>query len=136
MAEPIGDYRINLDGRWDLEDLSIFPHEYLQAYALCSHLAGLEILAESDPVLFGLDDGLGDESLSVPLNVPMMTVTKGWQSKYPWAGGYSAVNFYSALIHNLEPKAYPRIIEIKYASPGFISHAPKSRWRHRIAEPT
>ncbi|MDT8375802.1 MAG: hypothetical protein RQ867_03575 [Mariprofundaceae bacterium] len=40
--------------------------------------------------------------------------------KYPWRGGYSAVNFYQNLFSKMPREYRPRIKSIQYASPGFI----------------
>jgi len=39
---------------------------------------------------------------------------------YPWAGGWSAANFYRSLVRNLRDDAVPRVVQIQFASPGFI----------------
>ncbi len=40
--------------------------------------------------------------------------------KYPWKGGYSAVNFYNNLYYKIPREERPAIQEIQYASPGYI----------------
>ncbi|HEY4359519.1 MAG TPA: hypothetical protein VGN17_01050 [Bryobacteraceae bacterium] len=109
MAETASSYRIQLDGRWSLEDLTILPHDYLQVYAVVAHVLMLQDLP---PVDFGDGDS--------PLFDPFLTRTERWGMLYPWAGGYSAVNFYRALVRNLTPNSRPTIIAIQYASPGYI----------------
>jgi len=39
---------------------------------------------------------------------------------YPWAGGWSSTNFYSSLVRNLRRDVVPRVVQIQFASPGFI----------------
>ncbi len=39
---------------------------------------------------------------------------------YPWAGGYSIVNIYSVLHHQIPSHDRPEIASIQYASPGWI----------------
>ena len=38
--------------------------------------------------------------------------------KYPWKGGYSAVNFYNDLYQALPPSAKPKVAGIRYNSHG------------------
>ena len=86
-------YRIELDGRWSLTDLSDFPYLYNQVYAL---LYALERREEA------------------PWEVADVFAS------YPWAGGYSAINFYRRLASSIPREHRPTIQEIRYASPGWI----------------
>lgn len=92
---PEGIYRIEIDKRWDLEDLYRFPRAYEQVYfALFS--------------LFPHDDESTRERID-----------RAYAS-FPWKGGYSAVNFYSNLKYILPKRQRPAVASIQYASPGWI----------------
>lgn len=39
---------------------------------------------------------------------------------YPWRGGYSALNFFRSIYSQLPPRYRPEVLEIAYASPGYI----------------
>lgn len=88
-------YRIPLDGRWELVDLYKFPHTYTQIYS----------------VLYVLE-----QELSKP-----RSDRRNYEfAKYPWRGGYSTVNWFNGLYHTIPSEHRPRVIEIKYASPGWL----------------
>jgi hypothetical protein len=92
---PMGKYRIEIDKRWDLEDLYKFPRAYEQVYfALFS--------------LFPHDDEGTRERID-----------RAYAS-FPWNGGYSAVNFYNNLKYILPKGQRPAVASIQYASPGWI----------------
>lgn len=88
-------YRVLMDRRWELEDLYTFPHAFSQCYAF----------------IYCLDSELhpGDRD----------RVNKAF-SGYPWRGGYSYVNIYTVLYHQLPPRDRPTIKAISYASPGWL----------------
>ncbi len=88
-------YRIPLDGRWELVDLYEFPHTYTQIYS----------------VLYVLEE---------KLSAPRVDRRDYVFSKYPWRGGYSTVNWFAGLYHTIPKEDRPRVIEIKYASPGWL----------------
>ena len=88
-------YRIGIDGRWDLEDLYIFPRNYEQVYFLVFSLLPHE-----------------DEDIQERI--------KYAYSGFPWRGGYSAVNFYNNLKYTTPRLHRPQVISIQYASPGWI----------------
>ena len=88
-------YRIPLDGRWELADLYQFPHTYTQIYS----------------VLYVLERDLTRKRLERRDYI---------FSKFPWRGGYSTVNWFSGLYHTIPAEDRPRVIEIKYASPGWL----------------
>jgi len=44
----------------------------------------------------------------------------GVYAKYPWRGGFSALNFYQSLYAKIPYEQRPQIEEIQYASPGHI----------------
>ena len=88
-------YKINIDGKWDLEDLYVFPHTYEQVYFL------LYSLLPHD-----------DEEIQSKI--------KYAYSKFPWKGGYSAVNFYNKLKYTTPRQERPRVVSIQYASPGWF----------------
>ena len=90
------EYKVLLDQKWDLEDLYIFPHTYAQVYYMNYALYPHENEALNNHIYYAF-------------------------SKYPWQGGYSAVNFYNRLKYMIPKKQRPTIISIQYASPGWIA---------------
>lgn len=88
-------YRINIDNRWSLEDLYVFPRTYEQVYFAVESLIEIE-----------------DEADLERINRAFLA--------FPWMGGYSAVNFYNQLKFATPPNRRPAIKEMKYASPGYI----------------
>jgi hypothetical protein len=88
-------YRISIDGNWDLRDLYQFPHTYTQVYA----------------VLY-----VFEEDLTTAQEMRRNHVF----SRYPWRGGYSAVNFYNGLYYTMPLQDRPQIVSMQYASPGWI----------------
>ena len=89
------EYRILIEGRWDLKDLYLFPNALHQAYAFAYCL---------DSVL-GPDDADRVESAL---------------HTYPWGGGYSYVNIYNVLQAQVPRRDRPTVASIRYASPGWI----------------
>jgi hypothetical protein len=87
--------KLALDGRWNLEELSETTRGYIQLYGFAySLLADLPTTRRNEiDYIYG---------------------------KFPWRGGYSTVNFFTQLFHNIPPKLRPEIERIKYGSPGFI----------------
>jgi hypothetical protein len=88
-------YKIPIDGDWMLEDLYTFPKAYEQVYYLYYSLLSHEDSNAKELIQYAY-------------------------SKYPWSGGYSAVNFYNKLKYTIPKKNRPTIISIQYASPGWI----------------
>jgi|APTNR8051073442_1049403.scaffolds.fasta_scaffold47019_1 hypothetical protein len=88
-------YRVLMDERWDLQDLYQFPHAFGQTYSFvyCFDTDLEPRKAER------IDEALQD---------------------YPWNGGYSYVNIYTVLHHQVPPTDRPRINAIQYASPGWM----------------
>jgi hypothetical protein len=99
-ANLVGHYRINLDGTWLFEEISELPHLYLQVYGFFA-----EMEAPRPEVDF-------EYLPSQPIDFRRFN--------YPWAGGWSAANFYRGLVRNLRDDAVPRVVQIQFASPGFI----------------
>jgi hypothetical protein len=90
--------KIPLDGDWTLEDLYVFPRTLSQVYSL----------------LYAFEAILSSSRFEYRENV---------FTKHPWHGGYSAVNFYNNL-NTLTPREErPKIISLRYASPGWIELA-------------
>lgn len=87
--------KLQLDGRWNLEDLSEAMKGYTQLYGFAySLLAELPIARREEiDYIYG---------------------------KFPWRGGYSTVNFFNQLFHKIPPKHRPEVERIQYASPGYI----------------
>ncbi|WP_022948163.1 hypothetical protein [Methylohalobius crimeensis] len=86
--------KLHIDGRWELTDLNVLTRVYIQVYGL---LYSLDVA----------DDYIEEEIQYI-------------YGKYPWRGGYSAVNFYQNLFSKMPREYRPRIKSIQYASPGFI----------------
>jgi hypothetical protein len=92
--ETLGKHKIHIEGRWEIRDLYIFPHRYAEIYSFLYALSAIET-AES------------------------RFFTETFR-RYPWRGGYSAVNFYDELYGMIPPEQRPQIKRIEYASPGYI----------------
>jgi len=86
--------KLYINGRWELTDLNILTRVYIQVYGL---IYSLDVA----------DDYVEEEIQYI-------------YGKYPWRGGYSAVNFYQNLFSKMPREYRPRIESIQYASPGFI----------------
>jgi hypothetical protein len=99
------EYKINIDGKWTLEDLYLLPHTYSQVYGFIYSLNGIKNIPLQPFDDFNMDF---DERI-------LFTYTS-----QPWKGGYSAVNFYNYLKNLVPPKHRPRIKSIHYESPGFM----------------
>src|SRR4051812_8995089 len=83
-------YRALMDGQWRLSDLDGFSHTYGQCYAFVYCLdTDLEIR----------DRERVDEAFA----------------NYPWRGGYSYVNIYSVLQHQVPMRDRPRLKAISYS---------------------
>jgi hypothetical protein len=93
--ENFDKYKIEIDGRWTLEDLYKFPRAYEQLYFAVEAMLPAE-----------------DEETDNRL-------TRTFQS-FPWQGGYSAVNFYNNLKWATPKPFRPDVVSLKYASPGWI----------------
>ena len=90
-----GTYSLELGGDWALDDLSVF-RQYLNVYS----------------VIYALQVGVHlDESQS--------RIVRAFEV-FPWKGGWSAVDFYERLRYATPHRHRPRIVSIRYASPGFI----------------
>jgi len=90
----VDNIKLYIDGRWELTDLNVLTRVYIQLYGL---LYSLDVA----------DDYLDDEIQYI-------------YGKYPWRGGFSAVNFYQNLFAKMPREYKPSIKSIHYASPGFI----------------
>ncbi len=95
MAAPTPTTRIGLDGRWDFEELTDTIRSYIQLYGFAY-------------------------SLAPDLPAGRVLEIEYIYGKFPWKGGYSTVNFFNQLYHNIPPPRRPKVIQIQYASPGFI----------------
>lgn len=90
----VDNIKLYIDGRWELTDLNVLTRVYIQLYGL----------------LYSLD--IAEDYLDAEIQYIY--------GKYPWRGGFSAVNFYQNLFSKM-PRSYrPTIKAIQYASPGFI----------------
>jgi len=95
----VGDAYLKLDKDWDMEELASLSKLYIQCYSLVYSLSGFEINSTDEEVIDWF---------------------QGAYAKYPWRGGFSAVNFYRALYAKVPYEERPQIQEIQYASPGHI----------------
>lgn len=84
-----------MDGRWDINDLYQFPRAYFQAYAFTYVFDTRLEPRDIDRIDYALES-------------------------YPWRGGYSVVNIYTVLQNQVDREYRPEIVEIRYASPGWI----------------
>ena len=93
-------YRIELpdSADWTLEDLYVFPRTFEQCYTF----------------IYCLDSDLPSRDKEAIDNA---------FANYPWAGGYSYVNFYQILRTCVPPKSRPKLRSIHKASPGWIELA-------------
>jgi hypothetical protein len=98
MARSDDTYVIQMDGRWTLEDLYVFPRSYEQVYFLT----------------YSLFHDLSDNQIE--------RIQHAYES-FPWRGGYSAVNFYNQLKYSVPRQERPKILSIRYESPGWIELA-------------
>ena len=80
-----GRYKIHIDGKWYLDDLYKFPHTYEQVYYLIYSLLPHQ-----------------DEKLQRKIIYAY--------SKFPWRGGYSALNFYNELKYTTPKQQRPRMM--------------------------
>lgn len=90
----VDNIKLYIDGRWELTDLNLLTRVYIQLYGL----------------LYSLD--VADDYLDAEIQYIY--------GKYPWQGGFSAVNFYQNLFSKMPREYKPNIKSIQYASPGFI----------------
>lgn len=90
-----GKYTLKIDGAWDFITLRDFPKSYLQTYSFLYSLKGHHTLSQEQRIFDAYN-------------------------KYPWAGGYSAVNFYNYLIFTIPKEKRLKINSISYSSPGWI----------------
>ena len=84
-----------MDKKWELEDLYEFPHAYSQSHSL----------------IYCFDSKLNPRDRE-RINIAL--------TEYSWQGGYSYVNFYTVLRHQVPVEYQPQIASIHYASPGWI----------------
>ena len=93
-------YRIVLpdSADWTLEDLYVFPRTYEQCYMF----------------IYCLDSDLSIKDKEA--------IDMAFEN-YPWAGGFSYVNFYQILRARVPQKSRPKLRSIHKASPGWIELA-------------
>lgn len=90
----VDNLKLYIDGRWELTELNVLTRVYIQLYGL----------------IYSLD--VADDYLDNEIQYIF--------GKYPWRGGFSAVNFYQNLFAKMPREYKPTIKSIQYASPGFI----------------
>ena len=95
MAVANRTHRIAIGGDWTLEDLYEFPHVYSQVYTF----------------LYSFREGFQDQRHE--------DLESAYLS-YPWRGGYSAVNFYGRVEALVPSKDRPRLLSMRYGSPGWM----------------
>jgi hypothetical protein len=118
MNDDVGVARIRIQGDWELEMVGALSHVYVQVYsAACFLLAPIDLFAES-PV------STVPQGTVVP-SIPHLLTDEQETGRYsyPWRGGFSAVNFFRSVHAQLPVRYRPDILEIAYASPGFIELA-------------
>lgn len=93
--DDFGQYAIDIDRRWSLEDLYKFPRAYEQVY-------------------FAFEALLPTDELETEGRI-----ARAFRA-FPWRGGYSAVNFYNQLKYATPRQERPSVTRIQYASPGVI----------------
>ncbi|MDK2776849.1 MAG: hypothetical protein KYX62_04235 [Pseudomonadota bacterium] len=82
-----------------MQELADLAKLYTQCYSLVYSLSGMRVESEDERVIDWFH---------------------GVYAKYPWRGGYSAINFYHSLYAKIPYEQRPQIEEIQYASPGHI----------------
>lgn len=87
--------KIYIDGRWDAKDLASLPDQFLGGYAFLYTLSSAE--QRSKPVIADMF------------------------KRYPWRGGFSAVQFHKGLYDSIPRKNHLAITGIEYHSPGDIT---------------
>lgn len=87
--------RVNIDGRWGIEDLRRFSDLVQDAYAFVYALSGK-------------GSGSTKQRMSALFR------------KYPWRGGFSSVNFFDDLYRIIPEAERADVSRISYASPGTI----------------
>jgi hypothetical protein len=95
MALRSATIRLDIDGRWSLEELSEATKDYIQLYGFAY-------------------------SLDPDLPVARREEVDYIYGKFPWRGGFSTVNFFNQLFHKIPLELRPVIQKIRYESPGFI----------------
>ena len=95
MAKQEETAQLALSGRWDFEELMEMTRDYIQLYGFAY-------------------------SLSKDLPARRESEIEYIYGKFPWRGGFSTVNFFSQLFHNIPPPNRPKVLRMQYASPGFI----------------
>jgi len=95
----LGHTFLKLDKDWEMQELADLAKLYTQCYSLVYSLSGDRIESDDQRVVDWFH---------------------GVYAKYPWRGGYSAVNFYHSLYARIPSEQRPQIVEIRYASPGHI----------------
>lgn len=92
-----GKARIDIDGRWQLEDFGVFSKQYTQSYSLIYSLTQNPNETKFESYRFRFE-----------------------YSKYPWRGGFSVINFYYSLYARIPNNHKPEVSSIRYSSPGSI----------------
>jgi hypothetical protein len=111
-----GLHRIQIDGDWGLEELSEMFWSYTQVYAFLWRFSG-KVKRQADTGVIVEQIGIGIYR-STGKGKPRPAY-----ADYPFLGGHSSVNFFRKVVGELSIASRPRIIEMQYASPGFVELA-------------
>lgn len=95
----LGNTYLKLDHDWEMQELADLARLYTQCYSLVYSLSGARVESDDERVIDWFH---------------------GVYAKYPWRGGFSALNFYRSLYAKIPYEQRPQIEEIQYASPGHI----------------
>ncbi|GHC68221.1 hypothetical protein [Roseibacillus persicicus] len=109
MNAPLETYKILLDGRWALKDLTDFTRVYYQNYAFIYCLdtqASLDTVSQIQEVL----------------------------REYELRSGATYVSIYGIFRHRIPPEDRPDVKSIKYASPGWMELALDSEVAVEVAK--
>jgi len=101
MTDDVGVGRLRIQGDWDLEMISDISHVYVQVYSAGCFL-------------------LGPRYVGLPSPAHSHSESETGRYSYPWRGGFSAVNFFRSIHAQLPVRYRPEVLELSYASPGFI----------------
>ena len=105
--EPVASKtRLSLDGEWSLLDWSSFGRRYVQVYSF----------------LYAIEYGVPEDFDDAPFGFKRFEreqFERAFKS-FSWEGGWSAFGFYEFLWRLVPEERRPRIVAIRYESPGFI----------------
>ena len=109
MSARADNYKISIDGKWELKDLHSFAYAYTQVYALIYSIAEGKV-TPANP----------DEESELACDDAFEYESRTAYTRYPWRGGYSVFDFYQELYYSIPEANRPKIKSISYASPGWL----------------